>query len=193
MAGGLVVVLLAVGSLGLPHDDLEEGDSPCLHRPCQHGVCEEDPGMQYGYRYLGHSISGTTMSKGYFRDTVSFILHRCFCEDGYTGHNCETDWDECWNEPCLNGGTCLDGIAHYNCSCLAGFSGNRCQTNVDDCLSDPCLHNGTCVDGVAGYLCHCHLGFRGDDCEIDIQVSKEGNLRLEVETIPGLQCEPSRR
>lgn len=71
MAGGLVVVLLAVGSLGLPHDDLEEGDSPCLHRPCQHGVCEEDPGMQYGYRYLGHSISGTTMSKGYFRDTVS--------------------------------------------------------------------------------------------------------------------------
>ena len=51
MAGGsLVVVLLAVGSLGLPHEELEEGDSPCLHRPCQHGVCEEDPAMEYGYR-----------------------------------------------------------------------------------------------------------------------------------------------
>ena len=97
---------------------------------------------------------------------------RCYCEDGYTGFNCETDWDECWNEPCLNGGTCLDGIAHYNCSCPAGFSGSRCQTNVDDCLSDPCMHNGTCVDGVAGYLCNCHLGFRGDDCEIDIQVER---------------------
>ena len=86
-------------------------------------------------------------------------------------HSCETDWDECWNEPCLHGGTCLDGIAHYNCSCPAGFAGTRCQTNVDDCLSDPCMNNGTCEDGIAGYLCICQLGFRGDDCEVDIQVS----------------------
>ena len=50
MAGSLVVVLLAVGSLGLPHDELGEGDSPCLHRPCQHGVCEEDHAMEHGYR-----------------------------------------------------------------------------------------------------------------------------------------------
>ena len=54
MAGSsslVAVVLLAVGSLmGLPHEQLEEGDSPCLHRPCQHGVCEEDPAMENGYR-----------------------------------------------------------------------------------------------------------------------------------------------
>ena len=93
--------------------------------------------------------------------------------------SCETDWDECWNEPCLNGGTCLDGIAHYNCSCPAGFAGSRCQTNVDDCLSDPCMNNGTCEDGIAGYLCICQLGFRGDDCEVDIQVNT-GNLKSKV-------------
>ena len=40
--------------------------------------------------------------------------------DGYTGYNCETDWDECWNSPCQNGGTCIDGIAHYNCTCPPG-------------------------------------------------------------------------
>ena len=56
MAGSLFVVLLAVGSLGLPHEELEEGDSPCLHRPCQHGVCEEDPAMEYGYRYVSISF-----------------------------------------------------------------------------------------------------------------------------------------
>ena len=34
----------------------------------------------------------------------TFNLARCYCEDGYTGFNCETEWDECWDEPCLNGG-----------------------------------------------------------------------------------------
>ena len=24
-----------------PHTDLGEGDSPCLHKPCEHGVCVE--------------------------------------------------------------------------------------------------------------------------------------------------------
>ena len=24
-----------------PHTELEEGDSPCLHKPCEHGVCVE--------------------------------------------------------------------------------------------------------------------------------------------------------
>ena len=64
--------------------------------------------------------------------------------DGYTGYNCETDWDECWNEPCLNGGTCSDGIAHFNCSCQEGFTGDTCQVNIDECLSDPCQNGGSC-------------------------------------------------
>ena len=24
-----------------PHTELGEGDSPCLHKPCEHGVCVE--------------------------------------------------------------------------------------------------------------------------------------------------------
>ena len=24
-----------------PHTELAEGDSPCLHKPCEHGVCVE--------------------------------------------------------------------------------------------------------------------------------------------------------
>ena len=37
--------------------------------------------------------------------------------------HCETDWDECWSDPCLNGATCIDQVADYNCSCSPGFSG----------------------------------------------------------------------
>ena len=78
-----------------------------------------------------------------------------FCEHGYTGYNWEADWDECWNTPGLNGGTCQDGIAHFNCSCLLGFSGLQSQVNVDDCLSEPYLNDATCQDGMNDYSCQC--------------------------------------
>ncbi len=42
---------------------------------------------------------------------------RCYCEDGYTGRNCEKDWDECWNSPCLNGGKILS----YSVTLLQGY------------------------------------------------------------------------
>ena len=60
MGRGWVLVLAVVAVGGLPHEELEEEDSPCLHRPCVHGVCQEDAELPQGYR--------------------------CFCEDGYTGH-----------------------------------------------------------------------------------------------------------
>lgn len=50
--------------------------------------------------------------------------YSCYCIDGYTGINCEINWDECWSDPCLNGGTCNDGVAAYNCTCIDGFVGN---------------------------------------------------------------------
>ena len=49
--------------------------------------------------------------------------YHCYCEDGYTGDHCQTDWDECWSDPCLNGATCIDQVADYNCSCSPGFRG----------------------------------------------------------------------
>ena len=129
MAGRLVVVLLAVGSLGLPHDQLEEGDSPCLHKPCEHGVCVESASSVQA-RTLNKSSSELNSVFGCVGSLYKSSCmkgYQCFCEDGYTGYNCETDWDECWNSPCLNRGTCLDGIAHYNCTCPPGFTGLRCQ------------------------------------------------------------------
>ena len=158
----LYLVFLVSVTWCLPHDELLDSDNPCIHKPCDHGVCVETVGVGRGYK--------------------------CFCEDGYTGYNCETDWDECWNSPCLNGGTCLDGIAHFNCSCPAGFSGSRCQVNVDDCLSEPCLNNGTCEDGVDGYSCNCLLGFRGENCEIDIQVCNMTRGEGEARCANGGEC-----
>ena len=33
--------------------------------------------------------------------------YRCICEAGYTGVNCSMDVDDCSDNPCENGGTCI--------------------------------------------------------------------------------------
>lgn len=74
-----------------------ENGFACLSNPCVHGVCLDD------------------LNSTYF----------CYCIDGYTGIQCQTNWNECWSSPCQNGGVCIDGIAMFNCSCPPGFVGNK--------------------------------------------------------------------
>ena len=38
-----------------------------------------------------------------------------------------TDIDDCAADPCLNGGTCTDGVNEYTCACAPGFTGDECQ------------------------------------------------------------------
>ena len=39
-----------------------------------------------------------------------------------------TDIDDCVNNTCINGGSCVDGVNSYSCNCTAGYTGIRCQT-----------------------------------------------------------------
>lgn len=45
------------------------------------------------------------------------------CVPGYQGVNCEYEVDECQNQPCQNGGTCVDLVNHFKCSCPPGTRG----------------------------------------------------------------------
>jgi hypothetical protein len=94
----------------------------------------------------------------------------CGCEDGYLLGTDETsceDVDDCADAPCLNGGTCVDGVASFTCECADGFEGEDCGVNTDDCTEDACLNGGTCVDGVASFTCECADGFEGEDCGVN--------------------------
>ncbi|KAH1001463.1 hypothetical protein HUJ04_005481 [Dendroctonus ponderosae] len=115
------------------------GGFACLSNPCLHGVCMDD------------------LNSTYF----------CYCIDGYTGLQCQTNWNDCWSAPCQNGGMCVDGIAGFNCTCPTGYVGDLCEEDFNECESNPCWNNGTCVDGPNGYFCQCLPGYLGVHCEVD--------------------------
>jgi len=43
--------------------------------------------------------------------------YECACVDGFTGTNCEIDFDDCAAGPCQNGAICHDGVNNYVCDC----------------------------------------------------------------------------
>ncbi|CAG5095668.1 Similar to eys: Protein eyes shut (Drosophila melanogaster) [Cotesia congregata] len=110
--------------------------------------------------------------------------YSCYCIDGYTGINCEINWDDCWSNPCYNDGTCNDGVASYNCTCPDGFIGVNCETKYSECLNQPCLNNGTCID-YNGFTCQCQEGYSGDYCEIDVSVCNSTICKNGGECIDG--------
>ncbi|XP_071489584.1 uncharacterized protein [Diadema antillarum] len=59
--------------------------------------------------------------------------------------------------PCLNGGTCLDGVCH----CLDQFLGTQCEEEIPQPCNLPCQNNGICYDG----RCHCATFFTGQYCQ----------------------------
>ena len=93
---------------------------------------------------------------------------QCQCPKGFSGEICETDIDECANNPCQNGGTCLDYINEHKCICRPGFTGKNCEENIDECANNPCANGGTCHDLDNGFHCQCASGFYGKFCSRDI-------------------------
>ena len=37
-----------------------------------------------------------------------------------------SDTDECYPNPCVNNGTCIDQVNNYTCACAVGFEGRNC-------------------------------------------------------------------
>ena len=49
---------------------------------------------------------------------ISGIIHN---------HSICLDINECEPQPCLNGGTCTDGINSFTCTCAEGWTGDHCE------------------------------------------------------------------
>ena len=55
--------------------------------------------------------------------------YTCDCFSGFTSESCDVNIDECGGGDgvCVNGATCVDGVAGFSCKCRDGTSGARCE------------------------------------------------------------------
>ncbi|XP_075387077.1 protein jagged-2 isoform X2 [Tenrec ecaudatus] len=88
----------------------------------------------------------------------------CVCDSGFTGAYCHENIDDCLDQPCHNGGTCIDEVDAFRCFCPSGWEGEFCDINLDDCSPDPCHSRGRCFDLVNDFHCACDGGWKGKTC-----------------------------
>jgi hypothetical protein len=82
-----------------------------------------------GYCFNGGSLIST------FDNIKNKSIEQCLCVQGFQGHHCENNIDDCINIDCSKHGICQDGINTYTCSCFDGFYGDQCQEkNVETIL-----------------------------------------------------------
>lgn len=84
----------------------------------------------------------------------------CDCsETSFTGLTCENT-DRCRNNPCENGGTCIDNGQSIECQCPDGYTGPRCEE-----MECPCLNGGSCEIVEGEMSCFCPDEFLGPLCQ----------------------------
>lgn len=76
--------------------------------------------------------------------------------------SCET----CADEPCQNGGVCLETQSEhgFTCVCQTGFTGKTCSVEGLSCSPGIC-GTGRCEDTETGIQCFCPLNKTGDRCQ----------------------------
>ena len=158
----------------------------CLSNPCMNeGICRDHPGHGHysclcppeftGSRCESRAESNACNNnpckhEGTCYTTGSIDDFKCACKPGFTGEVCEINIDECQERPCLNGGTCLDGVASFTCMCPLPFNGSRCESSLDPCLVHACSGRSKCIPSsdLGNYTCLCDPGFTGPTCSQDI-------------------------
>lgn len=50
-------------------------------------------------------------------------FYSCTCSLGFEGPTCETNIDDCDDNDCENGATCIDGVNNYTCFCPPYYTG----------------------------------------------------------------------
>ncbi|KAM6953504.1 cubilin [Aplochiton taeniatus] len=114
-------------------------------------TCSSSPGSTLpvctcppGYAGNGYGPSGCTQTSdacatnnpcvnGQCVSTSTAPGYVCNCNPGWEGPTCNQNVNECASNPCLNGGTCHDGLNSFSCTCNDQWTGPLCQTPQQAC------------------------------------------------------------
>ncbi|XP_071941000.1 uncharacterized protein [Antedon mediterranea] len=137
-------------------------ESPQCHKVCNSLIAPSN----------GQVVPSGSVDHG---ETVSFMCNNGYnlvgretlmCEDGKYNEVIPTcvEINDCESEPCLNGGTCLDGVSQYTCTCTEQWEDANCTTDVDECTEGKyeCDVHASCNNTIGSYNCTCNDGYKGD-------------------------------
>ncbi|XP_075278435.1 protein crumbs homolog 1 isoform X1 [Opisthocomus hoazin] len=158
----------------------EEDIAECRSSPCLPGgdCVERSWAARYG------SVPGLPPPFSY-AEAEGYV---CSCRPGLTGTHCDEDINECYMNPCQNGGICENFPGNYTCHCLPAdkegiyYGGWNCTEVLHGCTDQQCQNNGICIphlkNGQHGFSCICSAGYTGTHCETITTFSFQGNSFL---------------
>lgn len=101
-------------------------DNLCVHEPCQnYQEC------QATYKFDKAPKTFYTNANMIFRPIKAIQSFACTCPPTFTGmkhkNECNLQINQCFSNPCLNGGICHRHESGYTCECKPEFIGTRCE------------------------------------------------------------------
>ena len=176
---------------GMHCENESPSSTPCNSNPCQHGsecievdgdhICSCSPGFTGIHCETNiDECNSNPCVHGMCKDGVAGYECECiikeitgyncdvFCPNGQAGDFCEVKTLQCQvdQNPCHNGGSCLEEHGGYSCLCPPTHTGPVCEIE-NTCDAVKCFNGGTCSsleDG--GYGCTCSEGFDGIECQL---------------------------
>ncbi|CAH3196942.1 unnamed protein product, partial [Porites evermanni] len=84
------------------------------------------------------SVSTTVSTSVYNISSANFPISVSGTASLLTQAIALSNTNDCYPNPCLNNGTCTDGLNNYTCTCVPGFVGKNCSNNTGNCYPNPC-------------------------------------------------------